>query len=605
MKINIREWPVTKQFSASILLVLLLVTIVMVWILSANQQRALMRQLENKGKNMALYLAAISAEPILSYNFTYLDSYLKDISGDREVVYALIVDKKGAPLARRNDDQADKKEVTEFSSPILENGNQIGTVTLGFTRKYIDEAIQGSQRIILTLCFGMMAVIAGVVYWLFRKFIFTPLGAEPLFVAGIADEVAKGNLSIALETSEADRSSVLFSMKKMIENLDAHARNAERISLGDLSVDIKQLSEKDVLGASMIGMVRNLTAQAKVAETISHGDVRCTVNVLSDKDMLGLSLKRMVEKLRTVAIEVKTAADNVAAGSRQIASGAEQLSQSTTEEASSSIEEMNATIRQNADNALQTEKIALKSAADAEESGKAVSETMAAMKEISSKISIIEEIARQTNLLALNAAIEAARAGEHGKGFAVVAAEVRKLAERSQSAAGEIGKLSVTSVSVAERAGAMLAKLVPDIQKTAELVQEINAASKEQTTGADQINGAIQQLNQVVQQNAGAAEEMSSTAEELASQSEQMLSTMAFFSVDNADAAVKQVPAKKPALAPKQQGNVAHLAHWKAAGRKPDVNQKGRDATGIVPDMSPANTKRDGRDDLDAVNETY
>jgi methyl-accepting chemotaxis protein len=154
------------------------------------------------------------------------------------------------------------------------------------------------------------------------------------------------------------------------------------------------------------------------------------------------------------------------------------------------------------------------------------------MKEIAGKISIIEEIARQTNLLALNAAIEAARAGEHGKGFAVVAAEVRRLAERSQTAAGEISKLSVSSVGVAEKAGSMLTKLVPDIQKTSELVQEITAASKEQSGGADQINASIQQLNQVIQQNAGAAEEMSSTAEELSSQAEQLQDTIAFFKVD-------------------------------------------------------------------------
>ena len=268
-------------------------------------------------------------------------------------------------------------------------------------------------------------------------------------------------------------------------------------------------------------ITRPLSEGVSAMNSLANGDLRVTIEVES-KDETGqllAAMKSMMEKLRGVVADVKIASDNVASGSQQLSAGAEQMSQGTTEqaasaeEASSSIEEMNATIRQNADNAQQTEKIARQSASDAGESGKAVSETVGAMKEIAARISIIEEIARQTNLLALNAAIEAARAGEHGKGFAVVASEVRKLAERSQAAAGEISKLSTTSVDVAERAGTMLAKLVPDIRKTAELVQEISAASREQASGADQINGAIQQLNQVVQQNAGAAEEMASTAE--------------------------------------------------------------------------------------------
>ena len=315
-------------------------------------------------------------------------------------------------------------------------------------------------------------------------------------------------------------------------------------------------------------ITKPLDEAVKVSNKLAEGDLSMNIESNSNDEtgMLLLAMKNMVERLRMVVADVKGASDNVASGSQQLSSGAEQMSQGTTEqaasaeEASSSVEEMNATIRQNADNASQTEKIALKSSTDAQESGKAVSETVGAMKEIASKISIIEEIARQTNLLALNAAIEAARAGEHGKGFAVVAAEVRKLAERSQTAAGEISHLSASSVEVAEKAGEMLARLVPDIQKTAELVQEISAASKEQTSGADQINSAIQELNQVIQQNAGAAEEMSSTAEELSSQAEQLQNTIAFFKVGEIEAGrtARSAATRYAALSHKVQ--VAHLA---------------------------------------------
>ncbi len=296
-----------------------------------------------------------------------------------------------------------------------------------------------------------------------------------------------------------------------------------------------------------------LIEAVRVADRISEGDLTVDIES-SSRDEIGrlrAAMKNMVEKLKTVVADVKDASTNVAAGSQQLSSGAEQMSQgageqaASAEEASSSVEEMSATITQNAANAQQTERIAQKSAVDAAESGKAVSETVGAMKDIASEIAIIEEIARQTNLLALNAAIEAARAGAHGKGFAVVASEVRKLAERSQKAAGEISKLSKSSVEIAEKAGGMLARLVPDIEKTAELVQEISAASKEQSSGANQMNAAIQQLNQVIQQNVSAAEEVSSTAEELSAQADQLETTIGFFKVDEGERRVRRATVGK------------------------------------------------------------
>ncbi len=373
-------------------------------------------------------------------------------------------------------------------------------------------------------------------------------------------------------------------------------------------------TSEDEIGM-LLDAVRHMTAslneKAVFAENIAKGDLTVNVKVLSDKDALGQSLSLMVESLRRVVADVKTAAENVTSGSQQISASAEQLSQGATEqaasaeEASSSTEEMNASIKSNADNAQETEKIALRSAADGSESGKAVTDAVAAMKDIASKISIIEEIARQTNLLALNAAIEAARAGEHGKGFAVVAAEVRKLAERSQAAAEEISQLSATSMEVAERAGNMLVKLVPDIQKTADLVQEISAASKEQAGGADQINSAIQQLNEVIQQNAGSAEEMASTAEELSSQAEQLQGTVTFFKVEDAERSALQLRASKKSDRMRQGAQIAQIDTEAVRATKTATAPLSAKSAGVALNMVGHHGCHDNRDGKDAEFEKF
>jgi methyl-accepting chemotaxis protein len=224
-----------------------------------------------------------------------------------------------------------------------------------------------------------------------------------------------------------------------------------------------------------------------------------------------------------------------------MSSTSQSLAQGTSEQAASieettsSLEEMSASITQNADNSRQTERVAMQGMVEAEESGKAMVETVAVMKGIVQKISIIEEIAYQTNLLALNAAIEAARAGDQGRGFAVVATEVRKLAERSQAASQEIGALADTSMKVAERSGVRLGELVPAIRKTSELVQEVAAACREQSSGVAQINQAVGTVDQVTQRNASGAEELASTAEELSAQAEALHDLMSFFNVGGSE----------------------------------------------------------------------
>ncbi len=454
-KEGIAWWTLTKKFLFSILLMLVLVFTVMEITVSVHEKNVLTAELSEKGANVAKFLAAISVEPILSFNISYLENHARNIaSSDEGIRYITVEDRDGKPLTAWKTESAGETDILEFASPIIQSNEKIGAVKIGYTAAPIRRALHQSQTILMALSFSAMLTVSLMLYLLFQRLAVKPIER----LRAIVEEVAAGDLSRTIAPESRDE----------------------------------------------IGL-------------------------------LSVAMKIMTEKLRQVVSNVKTASDNVASGSEQLSASTEQMSQGTTEqaaaaeEASSSVEEMNATIRQNADNAAQTEKIALRSAEDARACGQAVTETVGAMKDIAAKISIIGEIARQTNLLALNAAIEAARAGEQGKGFAVVASEVRKLAERSQSAAGLIIDLSTTSVDVAEKAGVMLAKLVPDIQKTSELMQEISAASKEQSSGTDQINGSIQQLNQVIQQNAGAAEEMASTAEELSSQAEQLQATISFF----------------------------------------------------------------------------
>ncbi len=343
--------------------------------------------------------------------------------------------------------------------------------------------------------------------------------------------------------------------------------------------------------ALILSFTTPLSRAVDVANQVAQGEMTARIDVTS-KDEVGqllLALDVMISKFRQIITQVRGQADSLTTASSQVSASSQGVSKGTSEQAASveevtsSLEEMSASITQNADNSRQMEQMAVKGAKDAEESGKAVVETVEAMKEIARKVSVIEEIAYQTNLLALNAAIEAARVGEHGRGFAVVATEVRKLAERSQTAAEEIGKVAGSSVQMAERAGEMLSVLVPLIRKTAELVQEVAAASREQSSGVMQINKAMGQVDQVTQRNAAAAEELSSTAEEMSSQAIALQQLMAFFRLGKEES--QPHPASPARTAPNEREELLFQEANDRAASLSGVkdSRKGGDGNGATP----------------------
>jgi methyl-accepting chemotaxis protein len=351
----------------------------------------------------------------------------------------------------------------------------------------------------------------------------------------------KNNLNTAIDAVNG-----LVADAVMLARAAVEGRLETRADAGKHQGDYRRIVEG--VNATLDAVIAPINEVKRVMVALSGGDLtqKITDDYAGDFQVLQNAVNDSMDKLAEIIEQVRGAADALTNAAGQVSATAQSLSQSSSEQAASveetsaSIEQMSASINQNSENAKITDAMASKSSAEAGEGGQAVKSTVEAMKNIAGKIGIIDDIAYQTNLLALNAAIEAARAGEHGKGFAVVAAEVRKLAERSQVAAQEIGELASGSVNLAERAGKLLDEMVPSINKTSDLVQEIASASQEQTAGVGQINNAMGQLNKATQQNASASEELAATAEELGGQAGQLQELMDFFVIENSFAAARR-----------------------------------------------------------------
>ncbi len=394
----------------------------------------------------------------------------------------------------------------------------------------------------------------------------------PLNVAAAyVDQIARGAIPAKItDTYNGDFNTIKNNLNTCIDAVNGLV--ADAVMLAQAAVEGRLQTRADAskhqgdyrrivdgVNATLDAVIAPINEVKRVMVALSGGDLtqKITDDYAGDFQVLQNAVNDSMDKLAEIIEQVRGAADALTNAAGQVSATAQSLSQSSSEQAASveetsaSIEQMSASINQNSENAKITDAMASKSSAEAGEGGQAVKSTVEAMKNIAGKIGIIDDIAYQTNLLALNAAIEAARAGEHGKGFAVVAAEVRKLAERSQVAAQEIGELAGNSVHLAERAGKLLDEMVPSINKTSDLVQEIASASQEQTAGVGQINNAMGQLNKATQQNASASEELAATAEELGGQAGQLQELMGFFSVGaSAPAMHKRSPARKPAVAP-------------------------------------------------------
>ncbi|HEX8963601.1 MAG TPA: methyl-accepting chemotaxis protein [Rhodocyclaceae bacterium] len=497
------------------------------------------------------------AKAMKDYEATIADDKDRQLWSDENKFWAEFLSVVDPLLAESRAHRKDKASV--LLEKLRSSGNQLGNaITAHFDyntelgKKAAEDATAVKSKALLTaivIAALTLFAVAGLGWYITRN-LMRQLGGEPDQAAAIANKIAAGDLSSEFKLKEGDTDSMMACMRHMSVSIQALVTDANMLSEAALKGQLQTRADAsrhqgdfrkivEGVNATLDAVIDPVSEAVAVLVEMEKGDLTRSV----DGDYKGQlkdfkdTVNNTIEKLAQIIADVNGTAETLAQATTQVSATAQSLSQASSEQASSveetsaSVEQMSASIKQNTENAKVADTMSADGTKKAAEGGQAVTETVAAMKQIAKKIGIIDDIAYQTNLLALNAAIEAARAGEHGKGFAVVAAEVRKLAERSQVAAQEIGQLAGNSVGLAEQAGKLLDEIVPATKKTADLVQEITAASQEQTTGVEQVNMAISQLSQITQQNASASEELAATAEEMSGQATNLKQMMWFFTI--------------------------------------------------------------------------
>jgi methyl-accepting chemotaxis protein len=561
-----------------------------------NQQTTQMNALNGLADRIIERLADNLVNPLWTYDKKQLEKVMLSEMKEPSILAMIIQDQATGKLQgkRRNEQgqviDAAEKLTGNFltrSKAIIRGDKRLGTVTVYLTYQLIRTALRQFLTSLVVMVFTLDAVLLLFLTISLRLILIRPIAR----LLKMANAIAEGNFSQAIMIRQRDeigalaqtfhnmRAKIALVLNEMTAVIRAIQEGRltvrgqaeqftggwqelvvgfnrvieafttpfhlttnylDRLSSGDIPEKITEQYPGDFsrIKESLNRLIATTQEITQLAEEMAQGNLTVTVNERSEQDRLMHALNVMAQRLDEVVGNVKLAADHIASESQTLNTGTSQMSESTTEQAaaveevSASMEQMAATIHQNADKALHTEKIARAVAEDASQSGEAVNRMVLAMRTIAKKIQMIEQIAQQTHILSLNATIESAKAQEYGKGFAVVASEVRSLAERSRKVAAEINDLVRSSEEIAGKAGEMLSKLVPDIQQTAEFVQNISAASREQEIGAEHINQAIQQMDQGIQHNAATAEEIATTVEQLTSQAEVLRETIAFFKVD-------------------------------------------------------------------------